>query len=92
MGHTKNKNASRKYTAKIQGDHMIAVNQAGTAPTAKYHVTLVRKNKNLSFTFSLVPPTNIFRQAALSFRWKKRMVTTDEIRLCCFELERAISL
>ena len=56
----KNKNASTKYTAKIQGDHMIAVNEAGTAPTAKYHVTLVRKNKNLSITLSLLPSTNIF--------------------------------
>ena len=45
MGHTKNKIASRKYTAKIHGDHMIAVNEAGTTPTAKYHVTLDRKKQ-----------------------------------------------
>ena len=60
MGHTKNKNASRKYTAKIQGDHMIAVNEAGTAPTAKYYVILVRKSKKVSFQHSLLPSTNIF--------------------------------
>ena len=60
MGHTKNKNASRKYTPKIHGDHMIAVNEAGTTPTAKYHVTLDRENKKVSFTLSLLPSTNIF--------------------------------
>ena len=60
MGHTKNKIASRKYIAKIQGDHMTAVNEAGTTPTAKYHVTLVRKSKKVSLAHSLPPSTNIF--------------------------------